>query len=321
MRHRFLLVILLALSAAAIFALARAGLHPSVEAARPVAVESAGAYGPPVHLADLADASITESSGLVASRRNPGLFWTHNDSGGGPFIYALDRRGQTRGVWQVAGAANRDWEDIAAGPGPRSTLSYLYLGDIGDNSRRREEVIVYRVVEPLVPTAGSASTRKNPRQTETAEVFRLSYPDGSHDAEALLVHPRTGDIYIVTKSFLSAAGVYRAPVTALRGGRVTKLVRVGDLRVPGLLSSAITGGDISPDGRRVVLCDYFYAYEMVLPGSAVSFDKIWDQPLSTINLGSRQQGESICYRLDGRAILATSEKRPTPLIEVERSGR
>src|SRR5687767_5426116 len=87
----------------------------------------------PVLLAHLEDRSIDESSGLIASRRNPDLYWTHNDSGDLPLIFAFDRTGRSRGVWSVSGAYAYDWEDIAYGPGPEPDRHYLYIGDIGDN--------------------------------------------------------------------------------------------------------------------------------------------------------------------------------------------
>src|SRR5215213_3894622 len=70
-------------------------------------------YGPPVNIASLKDKSVSESSGLVASRRTPGVYWTHNDSGDGPFIYAFNSRGEASGVFRVTGAQARDWEDIS----------------------------------------------------------------------------------------------------------------------------------------------------------------------------------------------------------------
>src|SRR5689334_24293211 len=105
----------------------------------------AGPYGPPTTLATIKDNSITESSGLVASRTKPGAYWTHNDSGDGPFIYAFDTRGEMLATFRVTGATNNDWEDIAAGPGPQPNRSYLYIGDTGDNDRKRPEVVVYRI--------------------------------------------------------------------------------------------------------------------------------------------------------------------------------
>lgn len=277
-------------------------------------------YGSPVHLADLEDKSIDESSGIVASRRNPDLFWTHNDSGDGPFLYGFDRTGGKRGTWRVMGADALDWEDIASGPGPQPGESYLYVGDIGDNGKERREIIVYRVVEPLVTAEDADSNRIEPHQTEPAEAIRLRYPDGRHDAEALAVHPTTGDLYLITKTrnTTAAAGVYKlaAPYST---SAINTLEKVGDIRVPSLLPGMITGGDISPDGTRLILCDYFNAYEASLPeNSRDRFDQIWKQSPAIIKLGERKQGEAICYRLDGRAILATSEGSHPALIEVER---
>ena len=266
----------------------------------------------PVQLATLEDRRISESSGLAASRRNPGLVWTHNDSGDGPLVYVFDRQGRSRGAWRVEGAQAVDWEDMAAGPGPEQGQSYLYAGDIGDNGRGREFVVVYRFPEPEVPAAGAVG--KEARPTQPAEAIRLKYPDGAHNAEALLVHPTTGDIYVVTKENASA-GVYKlqAPFDPKA---VNTMSKVGSLRGPDFFGTLITGGDISPDGRRVALCDYAQGYELTLPAGAKDFEEVWRQTPVALSLGARMQGESVAYRLDGAALLATSERKPTPLFEV-----
>src|SRR5215813_6677580 len=137
-----------------------------------IGVDSSG-YGAPVHLVNLENQSIKESSGIAASRRNSNIFWTHNDSGDGPFVYAFDRQGKHRGVWRVAGAKAMDWEDMAVGSGPKRGQSYLYLGDIGDNSKNRDDIVVYRTAEPLITSSDSSSTAKNPRLTDVADVIRL----------------------------------------------------------------------------------------------------------------------------------------------------
>src|SRR5215470_10849783 len=129
----------------------------------------AGPYGPPETLAIIKDKSVSESSGLVASRTMPGAYWTHNDSGDGPFIYAFDTRGDSLGAFGVTGAQNSDWEDIAAGPGPQPNKSYLYIGDIGDNDSVRPEVIVYRVAEPSLSAATRKFTKSRPGSTEPAD--------------------------------------------------------------------------------------------------------------------------------------------------------
>jgi hypothetical protein len=285
----------------------------------PESAEVSTNYGPPAYLADLEDRAIDESSGIVASRRYSGLIWTHNDSGDGPFIYAFDRKGRRYGTWRVTGARAFDWEDIAAGPGPRHGQSYLYIGDIGDNDKERKQIIIYRVAEPAVTAADAATDRSAPQETEPVEAIHVRYPDGRYDAEALAVHPTTGDLYLITKTrkTTTVAAVYKL-AAPFNTAQVNTLEKVGELRTPSLLPGMITGADISPDGRRIILCDYFNAFEMRLPDSlSGSFDEIWKQSMAIVRLGERNQGEAICYRLDGQAILATSETSPAALIEVE----
>lgn len=277
----------------------------------------AATYGPAQVVGRLKDPAIIESSGIVASRTSPGIYWTHNDSGDGPFIYAFDERGRRKGVWRVTGASALDWEDIAAGPGPRANASYLYIGDIGDGDEQRSELRVYRLPEPVVTAGDVVSTKGKPRLTEPAETFRLRYPDGKHDAEALLVHPTTGNVYVVTKVPFANPMVYEAAVP-LRPTGVTTMSSVGRLNIPSLLGGIITGGDISPDGRRIALCDYLQGYEIVLKNSRAAFDTIWTQPLTPFSLGKRKQGEAIGYSADGKSLLATSEGTASPLIQVVR---
>lgn len=277
--------------------------------------EAAGNYGAPSQLAVLKAKEVKESSGIAASRKVPGVYWTHNDSGDGPFIYAFDSRGKSKGAWRITGATAQDWEDIAAGPGPKAGTNYLYIGDIGDNQERRDEVIVYRVPEPSINAGTLLKSKATP--TAPADVIRLRYPDGRHDAETLLVHPQSGNIYIVSKAFLAYPGIYEA-TAPLAIGRTITLNRVGTLEVPSLLGGIITGGAISPDGRRVAFCDYMQGYEAVLEDSHSAFNTIWTRPLSPFSLGKRSQGEAITYRLDGKALLMTSEGSPMPLIQVER---
>ena len=263
-------------------------------------------------IATLEDRKVRESSGLAASRRSPDLFWTHNDSGDGPFVYAFDRTGRSRGTFRVEGAQAVDWEDIAAGPGPAQGQSYLYAADIGDNGREREFVVVYRFPEPEV--SATEAPPKDTRATQPAEAIRLKYPDRAHNAEALAVHPTTGDIYVVTKANAEAV-VYKLPAP-FDPKALNTLTKVATLRGPDFFGTLVTGADISPDGRRVALCDYAQGYELTLPEGAKGFDEVWKQTPAALSLGARLQGESVAYRLDGAALLATSEKTPTPLFEV-----
>ncbi len=131
------------------------------------------------------------------------------------------------------------------------------------------------------------------------------------------MHPTTGNIYIVTKVVLLNPTVYEAtpPFTP---GKLITMRRIGEVHVPSVFGGVITGGAISPDGRRVALCDYFQGYELVLPAGAKDFNDVWKQRMTGFDLGKRGQGESITYRLDGKAVLATSEGKQSALIQVER---
>jgi hypothetical protein len=268
------------------------------------------AYSPPQVLGRLEDPRIDESSGIVASRRRPGIYWTHNDEGP-PVIYAFDSRGRALGVWRVTGAANYDWEDITSGPGPNKGVPYLYIGDIGDNLRNRREVVVYRVEEPQPDGAGG--------QTGPATAIHLRYPDARHDAEALMVHPRSGDLYIVTKGRGAgeSTSVYKltAPLASGTLKRITT-IDLGASMVTAMIGQ-VTGGAISPDGTRIALCGYLRGFEALLPKNR-PFDDVWKSDWQPIDLGSRQQGEAICYRVDGKALVMTSEGVHSALIQIER---
>jgi hypothetical protein len=279
---------------------------------------TAGGYQPFTVLGTVSDPGIGESSGLAASRRNPGLLWTHNDSGDDPLLYCLDLKATPCGVWRVTGAEAWDWEDMAAGPGPRPGEPYLYLGDIGDNLDQRTEIVVYRIPEPAAAAGGAAvATKAAPAASAPAEALKLRFPDGPHNAEALAVHPTTGDVYVISKD-AQAARVYKA-TAPLDASKATTMVQVGTIRLGtgtrGL--EQVTGADISPDGRRAALSTYAQGYELEAPAGG-SFDDIWSQPPAPITLGPRLQGESIAYRLDGKALLTTSEIVPFPLQQVER---
>ena len=186
-------------------------------------------------------AELPEGSGLAASRRTPGRFWSHNDSGD-PVLFALDSSGRVTGRLTISGAKVEDWEAVAVGPCP--SASCIYVGDIGDNDAERKQVTVYRIAEPA-EASGSA---------KVADVFNAKYPDGPHDAETLLITPE-GRLLIVTKGESGPVSLYRFP-TELRSGTPMRLVRVGGprkTRSPAEKDDRITDGAVSPDGNWIVL--------------------------------------------------------------------
>ena len=273
-------------------------------------------YGKAKIVGVIKTAEVTESSGIAASKCQPDVFWTHNDSDGGAFIFAVNSKGEKLGTWEVGNSRNTDWEDIAAQKNAAGEC-FLYIGDIGDNKRARESVTVFRVPEPAVSAADKTSNEKTPRYAESIEPIRFRYPDGSHDAETLLAHPQTGDLYILTKRLRGAASVFKLSKN-YTPKRINRLEKIAEFSVPAVPNGFLTGGDISPDGGRVVLCDYFSAYEIVLPEAAKNFDDIWRENPLIVELGEREQGEAVCYAADGAAIYATSENANSPIIKVRR---
>ena len=272
-------------------------------------------YKEPKVVGTVGSDEISESSGLVNSPCQPGVFWTHNDSGNSAFIFALDKTGKKLATFRVSEAKNTDWEDLAIRKEP-SGECFLYIGEIGNNARARGEFTVYKVKEPGI-SGETNSSKKSPLATEPAQAIKFEYPDMRHDAETLLVHPSTGDIYVLSKRLSGASAVYK-----LKAGfdlnKTNTLEKITDFTVPAIPNGLLTGGSISPDGKRVVVCDYFAAYEIVLPKNAKNFDEIWQQKPQKIELGQRAQGEAIAYAADGKSIYATSEEKNSPLIMVER---
>lgn len=273
-------------------------------------------YDKPKVSGKIETSEITESSGLAASPCQTDVLWTHNDSGDKAFVFAINPKGEKLATFSVTGAENKDWEDMAIFKDEKGEC-FLYVGDIGNNERLKSEFKIYRFREPEVTEAAANSSKKNPVPTEAAEVIKFSYPEYRHDAETLMVHPKTGDIYILSKRLSGAAAVYKLSKD-YNLEKTNTLERISDFTVPAVPNGLLTGGDISPDGKRVVVCDYFSAYEIVLPDKAKNFDEIWKQTPEIVELGEREQGEAICYSADGKAIFATSEKRNSPIIQVNR---
>lgn len=242
---------------------------------------------------------VDESSGLAASRTRPGVFFTHDDAGGDPVLYAVDLDGRYLGSHLVRGAALVDWEDLAPGPCPNDGEPCLYIGDIGDNDSDRAHVTIYVTREP---------DEKN-SDARRVDAWNLVYPDGPHDAETLLVHPCTGDVYLVTKTPDEATGaVYRVPDD--RHGEVL-LEHVADIALDD--ERPITGGQWDPDGDRLAIRTRDRVWEWQTDPSDP--DAHWDQPPTEVARVDDEQGEGVAFSIDG-ALVTSDEGHPLALTVV-----
>lgn len=269
-------------------------------------------------VAKLADTRINESSGLAMGKRNPGIFWTLNDSGGGPYVFAFDEKGVTRARLEIAGAANFDWEDIAGGP-DSSGAPCLFLGDIGDNFGIRPEIQVYQIEEPVI----DANSDGNELKITQVRTLRAAYPDGRHNAESLLCHPKTGRLFIITKTNDGVCGVYAFP-EQLRTDVIMKLEAQGQFKIPPVSRKGkrpidncmSTGACFSPDASRLVVSTYCSLYEWSIGPAQTLSDAFARTPFRIVP-PLLPQCEAICFSGDGKSLWITSERLPTPLYRIE----
>lgn len=272
------------------------GAAPAAYGSRASTAAALGAGDPASDGFTIKDRRITESSGLAASRTHEHIYWTHNDSGYGPYVYAVDgRTGKTVATLTLRGVEARDVEAISVSPDGE-----VYVGDIGDNfDGRWNEVWIYRFSEP----------ERLRNATVDVEQYTVRYDDGPRDAESLMVHPKTGRVYIASKSRKNA-GLYQGPKRLSTSGTNT-FRRIRDI------DTWATDGAFSPDGTRLLLRGYFsadmYRWKQGGSGSPASF-------LSTVPVPMQKQGESVTFTPDGRTLLLGSEGENSKVEPVEPAG-
>ncbi|MEU5579560.1 WD40 repeat domain-containing protein [Streptomyces huasconensis] len=242
------------------------------------------------------DPRIVESSGLAASRAHPGVYWTHNDQDKGAYLYAVDSRtGKTVATVTMSGiGAPRDVEAISVGADGN-----LYVGDIGDNlGGTWSNVWIYKLPEP--------KTLKD--QTVRATQYVVKYEDGARDAEALMVHPKTGRIYIADKKE-EGGSLYEGPAEmSASGTNVFKKIAATDLWV--------TDGAFSPDGQQLALRGYFGGTSFAWKGAGKQPERE-----GRLSVPFQRQGESVTYTPDGTTLMYGTEGAQSQVTPVEVRGK
>jgi hypothetical protein len=180
--------------------------------------------------------------------------------------------------------------------------SYIYVGDIGDNSANRSSITVYRVPEPVVTGTAGAPTKATLTGVDT---FNLKYPDGPHNAESLIVDPKSGEMVIIDKTSSGNPQIYEAP-GGLASGSTTTLQDVGTLALGSGGGDLVTAADVSRDGTEVAVRTYDH---VLLWNRNPSEDiaKVLEQQPTMGPVPDEQQGEAIGFLPDGRGYVTTSE--------------
>jgi hypothetical protein len=242
---------------------------------------------------------ISESSGLVASRKHPGVFWTHNDSGNPASLFAVTGKGALIRAITVD-AKNVDWEDLAIDDDGR-----LYLADVGNNNRARTEVQIYRVDEPADPRAPAKGAAR-PASLRVTRTWRLTYPDDKpFDCESLFVWQGKG--YVFPKRLSTApAELYSFELDSpARVQRLTKVADVPPVRAP------VTAADVSADGKQLAVLTLFGPYIFDINGDVASIDKAKVRHSRYVD----PHLEAACFVPEG--LLVTNEDRDVFLFRYE----
>jgi hypothetical protein len=260
---------------------------------------------------------LVECSGIDVSMTREDLLWAINDSGDGPYIYALGIDGGDRGRIRISGAANRDWEDLATFN--RQGRSMILVADVGDNLQRYGTYRFYIVEEPHL----SGERFDTASVVNVAWAIEFTYPDQNHDAEAVAVDPTGDQILILTKRD-NPRLLFSLPLkpthtdNPLVASRIAAMDQIppptaDDLLHPyGRFRSQPTALDLSPDGLKMMVLTYKHAY-LFERAAADAWEAISSAPAIEIPLPLPQdisdlgQREAACFSWDADRLYVTSE--------------
>ncbi len=262
----------------------------------PAGVAAAEEPGAPAVRCTITDPALPEVSGLVDLG---GRMLVMNDGGDQVSVTVLDAGCQVLET-RTAAVDPYDPEDLGL-----AADGTIWLADTGDNNATRATVALIAL-----------------RPDGSAAVHRLSYPDGAHDSEALLLAP-DGTPYLVTKEVLGSSGVYRA-TGPLDAGATVPMERVATVNMTltgtpgGPVGRAgqllVTGGAVAGDGHALALRTYTDAYVWPLVGSDV-VGALAGTPVRVV-LPDSPQGEAVSFTADGQQLVVASEGVPGDVVVV-----
>lgn len=233
---------------------------------------------------------VDEASGMADSKVNPGYLWIQQDSGNPSDIALLSHDGNFLKKMVINMATNRDWEDMALASGPVAGANYIYIADIGDNNLVSTDYFIYRFAEP----AASATA------VSTVDKITFQYPDGPHDAEAILVDNSTKDIYIITKQDIPSR-IYKLAYPQSTS-TTNAAILSGSLPFTGATSATV-----SPDGKEILVKTYTAIWQWKKKAGQTMEQSLTGAPVA-ITYQFEPQGEAICFKNDNTGFFTLSEK-------------
>lgn len=244
-------------------------------------------------LQEVCELNAKEVSGIEMIHGSP-YVWAIEDHGNANKVYAFDESGKTVKEIELSGIKNNDWEDIAS-----DNSGNLYIGDFGNNDNDRKDLAIYKIDKALLDSSS----------VSVSSVTRFHYPEQKEfppkksgrifDVEAFYEY--NGIFYLFTKNrssrFDGSLNVYKVPNKA---GDFTAQ-KIGSLKTCSQYKKcAVTGADISADGKTVVL---------------IASDRLWlltgftENDFSTtkmemFELGHYSQKEGICFKNEDTLLIA-----------------
>ncbi len=233
---------------------------------------------------------VDEASGIADSKQNPGFLWIQQDGGNPAELFLMSYNGSLKKKVFIKSIQNRDWEDIALGNGPVAGISYIYIAETGDNNTAYTDYSIYRFPEPSITTD----------TVNAVDKITFKYPDGAHDAEAILLDGNTKDIYIITK--LDTKSKIYTLTYPQSTSSTSVAVQAGELPFNG-----ITAAGLSLDGTEILLKTYTAAYYWKRKNNESIVAALMRNAI-TSGYVTEPQGEALCFKNDNSAFLTLSEK-------------
>jgi hypothetical protein len=227
-------------------------------------------------------AELGEVSGMALSRRHDDVVWMTNDSGGGALLYAVSTTTcRIRATLRLLDTPARDHEALATGVDAEGR-NVIWVGDIGDNIDGWPYARIHKVVEP----------RRLRDASVPVTTYRVRYPGGPVDAEALVAAQDREQLWIISKE-PGVGAIFALPSPMRPTQEPMRAERVGSAR------ALVTDASMAPDGERYVVRDYLSAEVFTgdPPGRAEARFRLPIQP----------QGEAVAWTADSRSLLVASE--------------
>lgn len=208
------------------------------------------------------------------------LIWVIEDAGNDNHVYGLDTNGNVKRDITVTNAKNKDWEDLTS-----DASGNLYIGDFGNNSRKRKLFTIYKIANP-----------EHSEKSVTAEIINFELPKGknSEDFEAFFIYENS--FYIFSKESKNSIMLQ---VPNKPGTHVAKLV--AEFKLNGK-NNLITSADISKDGNTVVLLNHNKVWKL----TGYTSDNFFEGQIEPISFEHDSQKEGVCFA-NNSALLITDE--------------